>query len=208
MKGADEILYAPIDELVEPTLTPNREPRRSRTRRTVVLPEADLYAGMEKFLVRTALIRAEGVNMIDLLSVASAEAAAELTKHLRYADQEYLITLALNAKLQLHAIHEVGVGPSDHVATTTQHLIKVGLLTSSRAIIMLHNHPSGDPRPSPDDARTTEAAARACQCVGIDLMDHVIVADAGFVSFADNGSLFDASERYSVSRFTPMRWRR
>lgn len=204
MKGPDEVLYAPVDELVT-SMVPNRAPRKSR--RVVEFPEADVYAGMEKLLVRTALIRAEGVKLMELPTIGHAGDAAELCKHLRYADQEYLVTLSLNTHLALLAIHEVGIGPADHVATSVQHLIKVGLLTGARAIIMVHNHPSGNPKPSPDDAKTTVAALKGCECVGLDLMDHVIVADAGWVSFAQtNTPLAEAAEHYEVTRFYVEKW--
>lgn len=215
--SADEIFYAPAEELLLESEQMHRnegspgwgiKSRRRRSKRTVELPEADLYAGFEKLLVRTALVRAEGYQPKFGPVIDSAEDVAELTKHLSTADNEYLVTLAINASNRLLAIHEAGVGPTSEVATTAQQLLKVAFLTSASALIIVHNHPSGIPRPSPEDARMTASVIRATRCVGLPLLDHVIIAIDGWTSFADtNGGLEHAAENYELTRFAVRDWR-
>lgn len=210
--GADEILYVPVSEIVADAaeLHPNygRSSRRSRAKREIEFPAADLYAGFEKLLVRTALIRAEGVSLTTAPVLDSAEHVAELCKHLVYADQEHMVTLPLNAGNRLLAIHEAAIGHGSGAAQTPQHLLKVAFLTSARALIMVHNHPSGDPRPSPDDARMTALLLHVAACVEVEFLDHVIVAEDGWVSFADTPNGIErAAENYSATRFSVQKWR-
>jgi DNA repair protein RadC len=58
---------------------------------------------------------------------------------------------------------------------------------SCAALIAVHNHPSGDPSPSPEDVLVTKRLAEAGQLVGIDLLDHVIVGDGRFISLKEQG---------------------
>ncbi len=62
---------------------------------------------------------------------------------------------------------------------------------SAAAVIFLHNHPSGDPTPSPEDRQLTDRLTAAGQLLGIRVLDHVIVGDGRYVSFADQGWLKD-----------------
>ncbi len=55
------------------------------------------------------------------------------------------------------------------------------------AVLFLHNHPSGDPTPSPEDRRVTERLRRAGEILGIAVLDHVVVGRDSYYSFADNG---------------------
>jgi DNA repair protein RadC len=60
---------------------------------------------------------------------------------------------------------------------------------SAAAIVLFHNHPSGDPAPSPDDVSLTSRMVRAGAVMGIDVLDHVILADQRYFSFAESGQL-------------------
>jgi DNA repair protein RadC len=62
-------------------------------------------------------------------------------------------------------------------------------------VIIVHNHPSGDPTPSPDDVRLTSDAAAAGRLLEIPVLDHVIVAGSGFVSLRAHGLRFDSLRR-------------
>ena len=56
------------------------------------------------------------------------------------------------------------------------------------AIVLVHNHPSGDPTPSPEDVAMTRAVAAACDVVGVPLLDHVVVARGGASSLFERGA--------------------
>jgi DNA repair protein RadC len=65
---------------------------------------------------------------------------------------------------------------------------------SAAAIVLFHNHPSGDPAPSPDDVALTSRMVRAGAVMGIDVLDHVILADQRYFSFAESGQLTERPE--------------
>jgi len=203
--GADVVLYAPSDELADTAHITERDIRtrpnpeypgapkgkRRRRRRTLEHPELDLYGGNDGLLVRTALIRSESYGTRGPLIIASFEDVANLCRHLQYADQEHVVTISLNNRNEALAIHEVAIGPQGHASGTAQDSIKVAMLTSATQLIIVHNHPSGNPRPSADDIKMTIAISKAAQCIGLQLLDHVIVARDGFSSIRDVAGSLD-----------------
>ncbi|MBL7048857.1 MAG: hypothetical protein ISR96_04980, partial [Nitrospira sp.] len=58
---------------------------------------------------------------------------------------------------------------------------------AAAAVLFIHNHPSGDPDPSPDDINITKRLVEAGRIVGIDVLDHIIVADGAYVSLMEKG---------------------
>ncbi len=66
---------------------------------------------------------------------------------------------------------------------------------SAAAVIFLHNHPSGDPKPSAEDRTLTARLQEAGNILGIQVLDHVIIGDGRFVSFADEGWMGDGKQR-------------
>lgn len=203
--GAGVILYAPASDLVQtervrpnPDYKADRPAKLPKPRRRKALehPALELYGGYDKFLVRTALIRAEGYDATKAVQISSPADVAQLCRHLVYADNEYLVTVALDRGNKLRAINEAGIGPADHVAFTAMQILKVAFLASASALVMVHNHPSGNPMPSGDDMRATQAVRKAADCVGLDVLDHVIVASEGWYSIA-------SGEEIGRVRWTP-----
>ena len=68
-------------------------------------------------------------------------------------------------------------------------VFRAALRESAAALILVHNHPSGDPAPSREDRDVTERLTRAGELLGVQVLDHVIVAEAGFYSFREDGGL-------------------
>jgi DNA repair protein RadC len=181
--GPDAVMKLPSAALADPP--PRARPNRARR---IEHPASDLYAGHDGFLVRTAIIRSDRfTSMRSAPQIMNGEAAAELCEHLAYSDQEHLVILALSSQMRLLAIHETAIGGASGVGQQPLHIIKVGVLVSSTRVIMVHNHPSGDPTPSREDELMTKAVEKALDCVGIILVDHVIVAADGHSSFRDLG---------------------
>jgi hypothetical protein len=182
--GPDVILLAPVEGIVLDSFLPNA----ARRKRTLEHPSLDLYAGNERFLVRTALIRAEGwAEGKDAPTIMNGEDAAVLVEHLQYADQEHVVVLSMSAANKLLAIHEMGIGGTSSAQVETRHLVKVAMLTAASGVILVHNHPSGNPEPSDEDVMLTAAAKKAFACVGIQLLDHIIIAARGHTSLFVEG---------------------
>ena len=85
------------------------------------------------------------------------------------------------------AINEASIGTINQSLVSTREVFKVALLTNASAIIIAHNHPSGDPAPSHGDRMITDRIKEAGQLMDIHLVDHVIVGDGRYYSFADDG---------------------
>ena len=68
-------------------------------------------------------------------------------------------------------------------------LLRDAVIANAPNIVLVHNHPSGDPSPSPEDVKLTKDAAQAAQLLSIDILDHVIIGDGRFVSLKEQGVL-------------------
>lgn len=203
--GPDEILLVPVDELAdslpesENTRAPRAhtqmrsgpdfptgQPKKRRRGGAIEHPALDLYAGYSLLLVRTALLRAEGwTPNARRPTVSNAWDAAQLLEHLKWADQEHLVTISLDNHNQVNAIHEVAIGHATGTMQTPGNILKVAFLTSARALIIAHNHPSGVATPSRDDLAMTAALLGVGECVGVHLLDALVVGHDGWVSLRD-----------------------
>ena len=98
--------------------------------------------------------------------------------------------LCLSTHHHVIAYHEVSRGTVDATIMHPREIFKIALLANSSAVILGHNHPSGDVTPSPDDLAITGRIAAAGVLMGIELADHVIVsADGTYLSFKESGRL-------------------
>ena len=108
--------------------------------------------------------------------------------HLSY---EQLGVLALNAKLRLLKDIPLFRGTTDKCNVYLKELFRELLLCGPACgFIVYHNHPSGEARPSPEDASLTRRCKEASELLGFRLVDHIIVSAKGHYSFADNGWQF------------------
>ena len=100
-----------------------------------------------------------------------------------YADKEELRVLYLDKRNQLIGDERQQVGTVDHTPVYPREVVKRALELSASAIILVHNHPSGDPSPSRADVEMTQAIHEAARSLGIALHDHIIVGRQGHASF-------------------------
>ena len=103
--------------------------------------------------------------------------------------QEMFYEACLDAKGKLLRCCKVANGSVDAVQINIRCIVENALRYHASAVVLSHNHPSGVAIPSPDDNATTLMAYDALRTVGIELLDHIIVADGDFVSLRDNGLL-------------------
>ncbi|MFO8074606.1 MAG: JAB domain-containing protein [Actinomycetota bacterium] len=122
--------------------------------------------------------------------VSRPEDAAELiAPRLAGADREHCLLLALDTKHRLVVVTTVSTGTADHTFMSPREIYRDALLAGASAIVVAHNHPSGDPTPSADDRQVTRRLAEAGQTTGIELLDHLVVGDPDWVSLARLGAL-------------------
>ena len=117
------------------------------------------------------------------------ECAAAFCSVLQDEPSEVFGILCLSTKHRVIAYHEVSRGSLDSTLVHPREVFKAAILANAAAIILTHNHPSGDPTPSPDDFALTQRLVQAGQIIGIDVLDHVIVGDGRWISFVELGRL-------------------
>jgi hypothetical protein len=105
-----------------------------------------------------------------------------LRSQIGFAAIEHFRILFLNKRNELIADEEQQRGTVDHVPVYPREVLKRALELNATAIVLAHNHPSGDPTPSRADIAMTQEVAKACQVVGIAVHDHVIVGKNGHAS--------------------------
>lgn len=122
-------------------------------------------------------------------AVTSPEGAADvLGPVLRDRDRERCVVALLDTKHRLLGLTTVSVGSIDHTFMAPREVFRDALLGNAAALVLGHNHPSGDPAPSRDDEAVTGRLARAGEVVGVEVLDHLIVAGDRWVSLARRGA--------------------
>ena len=101
--------------------------------------------------------------------------------------QEVFGILILNTKNKIVAVHEISRGTLNSSMAHPREVFKPAVLHNAAAIICFHNHPSGDPEPSIDDVNITKRLVEAGKIMGIEVFDHIIVGDGGYVSLKERG---------------------
>lgn len=115
--------------------------------------------------------------------------AAQCTA-LAKADREQMLCLHLNTKHWPIGRQLIGIGTLDSTLIHPREVFKAALLSNAAAILLVHNHPSGDPTPSRDDDEITQMVVRAGAILGVKLLDHVIVAaDGKYYSYQEEQPL-------------------
>lgn len=121
-------------------------------------------------------------------SVESPEAAmVVLGPHLHGRDREHCVAALLDTKHRLLTVALVSIGTIDHTFMSPREILREALLANAAAIVVAHNHPSGDAEPSKDDEAVTRRLSKAAEVVGIELLDHLVVADGQWTSLARRG---------------------
>jgi len=102
---------------------------------------------------------------------------------------EYLAILILNTRRRVKGHYLVSIGTLDSIMVHPREVFRLAVMTSAAAIVMMHNHPSGESTPSEADIRVTRDIIRAGQLLKIELLDHVIIGKPGHTSLRELGYL-------------------
>lgn len=117
------------------------------------------------------------------------DVAAWVMEDLRYLQQEQFRILLLNTKNVIIAWEEVSRGSLNSSIVHPREVFARAIRRSAAAIILVHNHPSGDPTPSQEDINITRRLVEVGRLVGIEVLDHLIVGDGVFASLKEKGYL-------------------
>jgi DNA repair protein RadC len=121
-------------------------------------------------------------------AVHSPQDAAEQVRYEMSAlEQEELRVLLLDNRNHILAVEQVYRGSVNSSQVRIGELFKAAIRRNAPALIVAHNHPSGDPTPSPDDVAVTRAIVQAGKLLDIDVLDHLVIAGGRFVSLKERG---------------------
>ena len=121
----------------------------------------------------------------------SRQVAEILMEEMMYEKREFFMTLNLNSKLQVESKSVISIGSLDSAPVHPREVFGPAVRRGSAAVIVAHNHPSGDPSPSPQDIDVTKRLIKASEILGIRLLDHVIVGNGCFTSMKSEGYFGD-----------------
>ncbi|HLD94852.1 MAG TPA: DNA repair protein RadC [Anaerolineales bacterium] len=114
-----------------------------------------------------------------------ADAAALVQYEMSGLAQEHLRELILDTRNRVVDIEELYKGSINFTSARIAEIFKPAIVRESAAIILVHNHPSGDPTPSPDDLALTKAVREAGQLLDIELLDHLIIGQGRYISMKE-----------------------
>jgi len=108
-----------------------------------------------------------------------------LMEEMRYLNKEMFNILLLNTKHDVIAIENISIGSLNASIVHPREVFNRAIKRSSSAIILAHNHPSGDPKPSGEDINITKRLIEAGTIIGINVLDHIIIGDGVYFSMKE-----------------------
>lgn len=124
-----------------------------------------------------------------------ADVANLLMLEMSHLEQEHLKVVSLNTKNLVLRHFTVYIGSINSSAVRVGEVFKEALKQNAAAIIVAHNHPSGDPSPSPEDVAVTKEIVQAGELLGVDVLDHLVIGQGRWVSLRERGLGFGTNGR-------------
>jgi DNA repair protein RadC len=121
--------------------------------------------------------------------LSTPEDVYEAYKHLNDQPVEAVIAVFVDARNKVMCQSTLQTGTVDHSVIYPREVFVRALLVHASGILIIHNHPAGDPTPSPQDIHLTEGLSQGARALGIRLLDHMIVGDGQCFSFRQSGLL-------------------
>ena len=116
-----------------------------------------------------------------------SDVANIVMNEMRFLDKEHFVIIMLDTKHRIIAKKVISIGHLNASLVHPREMFKEVIKRSSAAVILVHNHPSGDPSPSSDDLTVTRRLVEVGKLLGIQVLDHLIVGDGTFVSLKEQG---------------------
>lgn len=112
---------------------------------------------------------------------------ALLQRQLAFQDREVFVTVILDARNQVIGVNTVSIGSVSASIVHPRETFRPAILMGASSLILAHCHPSGDPSPSQDDIELTRRMVKAGEILGLEILDHIIIADSQFCSLKEKG---------------------
>jgi DNA repair protein RadC len=136
-------------------------------------------------LVRDGRVKSESCPQVR----DTAETVAIVRRFLEGVDREHFVVVLLNGKNRIIGINTVSVGSLTSSLAHPREIFKPAIIGNAAAIVLAHNHPSGEPTPSAEDIELTKRIREVGEIMGIRVLDHIVIGDGTgrWVSFVDEG---------------------
>ncbi len=142
--------------------------------------EAGVIKRMMAPVWRVQLIRDPNSPASSRTQITSPQEARNIfTSYLEGLDREHFVVMLLDTKNKVIGLNTVSIGTVNSALVTARETFKPALLANATAVILGHNHPSGDPTPSPEDVTITRQLVKAGKVLDIEVLDHLIIGEAG-----------------------------
>lgn len=119
------------------------------------------------------------------LYLSSSGDVYKFLKPLQYEPREKIISMMLDTRNKLVGVYEASHGCIDKTFLTPYEVFQAAYLANSKRIVLAHNHPSGDSEPSKQDRDITDKIKQASEIMNVQLLDHIVIGDGNYTSFAD-----------------------
>lgn len=149
-------------------------------------------------LTKRQAVKAEAIiklsNRISSLApkqilMRTPEKVFKVFEYLKAEEQEHFIVCFLNVKNRLLGYKEISIGNLNAAPADIKEAMRWALRFKANGLILVHNHPSGDPEPSQADIHLTKAFAKAANLLDMTVLDHLVIGDGIFVSLQEKGYL-------------------
>ncbi len=151
------------------------------------MQKKNLGAEFQDLRVRVELVR-DGDSHESPVIKCSKD-AGKLMQHLVKKDREHFICIHLNTRNIVVGIETVAIGTLNACGISSREVFKAAILNSAAAVILVHNHVSGNPLASKDDIEITKRLVKSGKILGIEVLDHIIIGNKEHFSFKDRGMI-------------------
>ena len=140
-------------------------------------------------IYRVTLVREGKMPTYESRIRSSASAHTVLQEYFADTDREMFVVMLMDRKHGIIGLNTVSIGSLTASVVHPREVFKPAILSNASSILLSHNHPSGCPLPSQEDRALTVRLVQAGKLLGVDVLDHIIVGDGQYFSFADEGLL-------------------
>lgn len=128
------------------------------------------------------------VSVSNIITISSpADVSKLLMAEMRYLKQEHFKVILLNTKNAVLSVETVSIGALNASLVHPRDVFRLAVKVAAASIILVHQHPSGDPTPSNEDKQVTQRLVEIGKIMGIEVLDHIILGAGVFFSFKEKG---------------------
>jgi len=136
------------------------------------------------------LVKEQGVNYSNMITINSPSSVVKALNDLFEMDTlavEHMVMVMLDSKHRILGVNTISTGTVNSSLVSPREVFQMALLQGAVSIVIAHNHPSGNPSPSPEDIAVTKRIQEAGKLIGVNLLDHLIVGDGRYTSLKEDG---------------------